>query len=160
MRRRRMGDEKNRVRWDWKRKTWRAVFSAYSWLLRCQRCGAEHWGGARARLCHECGRLRYEALVRERRLAAAAVARARRHGELVPPSDFACMDCGTQAQVYDHRDYSRPLDVQPVCLKCNSRRGPGRRLAFDSNPEWRDFPAGHLRDAGRIILPSVTGSPS
>lgn len=48
--------------------------------------------------------------------------RARR---LVPPFWCACVDCGAVAEVYDHRDYSKPLDVQPVCRSCNLKRGPG-----------------------------------
>lgn len=36
-----------------------------------------------------------------------------------------CVDCGRPAKVYDHRDYSRPLDVEPVCKGCNKKRGPG-----------------------------------
>lgn len=35
-----------------------------------------------------------------------------------------CVDCGAPAQGYDHRDYMRPLVVEPVCRKCNRRRGP------------------------------------
>lgn len=34
-----------------------------------------------------------------------------------------CTDCGVPASQYDHRDYSRPLDVEPVCRSCNLRRG-------------------------------------
>lgn len=37
--------------------------------------------------------------------------------------DFACSDCAARAVVYDHRDYSRPLDVEPVCAICNALRG-------------------------------------
>lgn len=36
---------------------------------------------------------------------------------------YACSDCGGVASEYDHRDYALPLDVQPVCRKCNNRRG-------------------------------------
>jgi hypothetical protein len=36
---------------------------------------------------------------------------------------IACVDCGVPAQEYDHRDYGRPLDVQPVCRCCNKARG-------------------------------------
>lgn len=36
---------------------------------------------------------------------------------------IACVDCGSRATVYEHRDYSRPLDVEPVCVSCNRRRG-------------------------------------
>ena len=25
---------------------------------------------------------------------------------------------------YDHRDYSKPLEVDPVCRRCNQMRGP------------------------------------
>lgn len=38
---------------------------------------------------------------------------------------IACIDCGAAAQHYDHRDYSRPLNVEPVCVSCNCKRGPG-----------------------------------
>jgi hypothetical protein len=34
------------------------------------------------------------------------------------------MDCGAKATAYDHRDHAKPLDVQPVCDSCNSKRGP------------------------------------
>lgn len=37
--------------------------------------------------------------------------------------EYACTDCGGVALEYDHRDYSRPLDVQPVCRSCNKQRG-------------------------------------
>lgn len=39
---------------------------------------------------------------------------------------IACADCGERAEQYDHRDYEKPLDVQPVCRKCNLRRGPAK----------------------------------
>lgn len=37
--------------------------------------------------------------------------------------DYACADCGDVAHEYDHRDYGRPFDVDPVCRRCNKRRG-------------------------------------
>lgn len=37
--------------------------------------------------------------------------------------DYACTDCGGIALEYDHRDYGRPLDVDPVCRSCNKQRG-------------------------------------
>jgi len=40
--------------------------------------------------------------------------------------DVLCVDCGKRAKVYDHRDYNKPLDVEPVCIKCNSMRGKGK----------------------------------
>lgn len=48
-----------------------------------------------------------------------------RVGFLPHPLDFKCVDCGNPAQCYDHRDYSKPLDVVPVCLPCNASRGRG-----------------------------------
>lgn len=51
------------------------------------------------------------------------VAKAIRKGDLAHPSCFPCADCGGPAKEYDHRDYSKPLTVDPVCRKCNVRRG-------------------------------------
>lgn len=56
--------------------------------------------------------------------AMSAVANAIRDGRLAPPSDFQCVDCGAPARQYDHRDYSKPLSVEPVCRSCNLNRGP------------------------------------
>jgi hypothetical protein len=44
-------------------------------------------------------------------------------GDLPIVSTQACVDCGNTAQAYDHRDYGKPLDVQPVCDSCNLKRG-------------------------------------
>jgi transcriptional regulator with XRE-family HTH domain len=52
------------------------------------------------------------------------VKQAIRDGYLPKPSTLTCQDCGASAQVYDHRDYNRPLDVDPVCHACNINRGP------------------------------------
>jgi hypothetical protein len=40
-----------------------------------------------------------------------------------------CVDCGAQARDYDHRDYNKPLEVNPVCRRCNLRRGPAIEVA-------------------------------
>jgi len=55
-----------------------------------------------------------------------AVALAKRRGDLPHLTDgkTACVDCGNPASVYDHRDYLKPLEVDPVCRVCNSKRGP------------------------------------
>lgn len=36
-----------------------------------------------------------------------------------------CADCGQPACEWDHRDYMKPLDVDPVCRACNQARGDG-----------------------------------
>lgn len=54
-----------------------------------------------------------------------AVSAAIAKGTLTPASQHDCVDCGVQATRYDHRDYNKPLAVEPVCHRCNCRRGPG-----------------------------------
>lgn len=80
------------------------------------------------RTCAPCGDLRYvfKKYVSGQQAAGSAVARARRRGELAPASNFPCTDCGAQASAYDHRDYSFPLVVEPVCCGCNVRRGAAK----------------------------------
>lgn len=53
------------------------------------------------------------------------VAKAVKSGALPAAKECLCVDCGAKASVYDHRDYSKPLEVQPVCQSCNKLRGPG-----------------------------------
>jgi hypothetical protein len=55
--------------------------------------------------------------------AIAAVAKAVKKGILPLVKTLTCVDCGKLAEVYDHRDYNKPLDVVPVCRSCNYRRG-------------------------------------
>lgn len=59
------------------------------------------------------------------RAAHKAVKAAIKNGTLRPPSERLCADCGKRAHCYDHRDYSRALDVDPVCIACNWKRGHG-----------------------------------
>lgn len=57
--------------------------------------------------------------------ATAQVKKAIKQG-LIPAisNDTKCVDCGNPARDYEHRYYTRPLDVDPVCRACNQRRGP------------------------------------
>lgn len=48
-----------------------------------------------------------------------------RAGRIANPKTLKCVDCGKRAQCYDHRDYAKPLEVNPVCRSCNKFRGPG-----------------------------------
>lgn len=54
-----------------------------------------------------------------------------RLGFLPPIAQCVCVDCGAPAKHYDHRDYSKPLDVEPVCHACNVRRGPAISFASE-----------------------------
>jgi hypothetical protein len=76
------------------------------------------------------------------------VSRAVRHGEIPPARQLACADCGAQALHYDHRDYGRPLDVQPVCRSCNYRRG---------SAIWREAaePSPQRSQSGPDLLPGA-----
>lgn len=47
-----------------------------------------------------------------------------RSGRLPKACSEKCLDCGSQAVDYDHRDYNFPLTVEPVCRSCNIKRGP------------------------------------
>lgn len=78
--------------------------------------------GAQTLFCFPCGpkaNLRNGAAK-----AYSAVARAIASGILPRAKELKCVDCGAQARDYDHRDYNKPLDVQPVCRRCNKLRGP------------------------------------
>lgn len=91
----------------------------------CQQPFAGHKGMRRCVSCHN-------AYFNIMELAHRAVGRAIRHGEL--PSlflnDLPCVDCGKRARCYDHRDYNKPLEVDPVCRKCNYARGPAAPLGI------------------------------
>jgi hypothetical protein len=108
----------------------------------CEQCGTDiSRRNARARFCFPCCARRqmvsslnsaqrsdrhakHEAV---RKITKAAV----RYGFLPNPSTMTCADCGRPAECYDHRDYNKPLDVDPVCISCNSQRGAGIPLDRD-----------------------------
>ena len=56
------------------------------------------------------------------------VAKAITNGDILHPSKFLCVDCGCKATEYEHRDYNKPLEVEPVCRGCNARRGQAKPL--------------------------------
>lgn len=60
--------------------------------------------------------------------ANAAVAKAKKAGILpdLATGLYACVDCDGVASQYDHRNYARPLDVEPVCASCNCKRGSAK----------------------------------
>lgn len=86
--------------------------------------------------CHYCGVLAllstlkkrcwcctYKA-VRIQRRAHVAVRKAIVRGELQPAKGQLCAYCQQrQAIIYEHRDYSKPLDVKPSCNGCNMLLG-------------------------------------
>lgn len=92
----------------------------------CSGCGAVEMvaGGNTGFLCSACREAIRHHTLSAQYLAHQAVAKARRAGLLASPREHKCADCGAQATEYDHRDYSQPLAVDPVCRRCNVVRGP------------------------------------
>jgi hypothetical protein len=72
------------------------------------------------RSCVECEALR----VRAKEVAQARVHAEIKAGRMKPATAYQCVDCGAQAAGYEHRNYSEPLCVDPVCRRCNRLRGP------------------------------------
>lgn len=111
---------------------------------RCLKCGLGRHSRSRVKgSCRECGGLEFRVMdpregqrnelhrARKARvfwchqLVAAMV----RLGMLAAlDGRVKCVDCGAVARVYEHRDYYRPMEVEPVCDRCNTRRGPGQTL--------------------------------
>lgn len=96
-------------------------------MTACRTCGTEcrRW----ARHCDACADWEYAqsyhwATTGGKNKGSSAVAGAVRVGRLAKlDGSVPCVDCGKPAEHYDHRDYNKPLDVQPVCRGCNYRRG-------------------------------------
>lgn len=89
-------------------------------LRKCYNCSVDTRGHRKKSLCPACRKAHYRA----QSSACLAVRKAIAIGMLRAPSKLRCLDCGAQAENYDHRDYSKPLDVVPVCRGCNIKRGP------------------------------------
>lgn len=66
------------------------------------------------------------------RKAIQAVNHAIKNGILPHPSSLNCADCSKPATGYDHRDYTKPLEVAPVCHSCNSERGHAINIGKDA----------------------------
>jgi len=97
----------------------------------CKRCGLEPQYSHALQLCSHCRQT-------HRIIAGNAhqiVAKAIKAKKLLPPETLTCTDCDKPATCYDHRDYDKPLDVEPVCRLCNLKRGEAK-AAF-----WHFIPA-------------------
>jgi hypothetical protein len=77
--------------------------------------------------CDQCRRTdpKYHEKNVAKRRAHNKVAYAIKRGDLAKlDGSLHCVDCGNPAERYDHREYAKPLSVEPVCHKCNLKRGP------------------------------------
>jgi hypothetical protein len=99
-------------------------------LAKCCRCGYE-WvtKNKKVKTCSWCrspywnkARNSYEYFAM-RKWANEKVFQAMSKGFLSKPSNFKCKDCNRQAQEWEHRNYSRPFFIEPVCHRCNTKRG-------------------------------------
>ena len=88
----------------------------------CALCSQEIIGrDPRAKHCWNCSES--YGVLNGARKAISEVNKAVKKGILASPKTLTCIDCGRSGECYDHRDYNKPLDVVPVCRKCNYRRG-------------------------------------
>jgi hypothetical protein len=99
-------------------------------LFECSSCGCEYQyplddGSGRSK--PKTGRCLFCSVLREMYAAKAggALTNAYIWRGLPRASTLKCLDCGAPAAAYDHRDYDKPLEVEPVFRKCNVKRGPG-----------------------------------
>lgn len=96
----------------------KGIFSPDRTCFHCDGALESIYGGRR--MCDACRRVHVEL----RDIAILAVTKAVRRGYLPPVRSLKCIDCAVQATDYDHRSYDYPLQVVPVCRKCNWKRGP------------------------------------
>jgi len=99
--------------------------SATAWRKGCRKCGREK--DSLSPYCRKC----YLPVEKMRVKAVASVAKLIRSGAIPKARELSCVDCGKNALDYDHRDYSKPLEVEPVCRSCNQLRGPAVQLRAD-----------------------------
>lgn len=128
----------------------------------CQHCGnsyEHHRHKSAATRCESCREIHCILAGR----CSSAVTTAEYNDRLQDPKTMRCIDCGNSANVYDHRDYLKPLSVDPVCNTCNIRRAGARwtikRLlkspVYKTNLRLRSFVNDVLserREAGEKIL--------
>ena len=95
----------------------------------CIDCGKPTNRTKAAKRCHSCAGL----VAQFQNTAMYRVQLLIKQGVIAKPSAHACVDCGVTATCYDHRDYSKPWAVEPVCDRCNKLRGPATK-AKDGAP--------------------------
>lgn len=89
----------------------------------CRRCSdafqafpiGRHW------YCEPCRLASYAAQRGAKKWLGLAI----RSGRLLQARTYRCVDCREKwATAWEHRDYDKPLDVDPTCDSCNFARGP------------------------------------
>jgi hypothetical protein len=91
----------------------------------CAACNEVFTGHYARRICDKCRPGAYRLCQQ----ANSKVQQAIKSGKMEDPweANLQCADCGGRASLWEHRDYAKPFDVEPVCYRCNIKRGPGKR---------------------------------
>jgi hypothetical protein len=105
----------------------------------CPSCKREFAKIANQTRCRPCSEL----VDYWRQWAYRKITKAIKNSRLYPPKMLNCTDCGRPATGYDHRDYERPLAVEPICTQCNLKRGvakfplrlPDIKFKVDNHPK-------------------------
>lgn len=114
--------DKPRARFNWNRQAW---FAGRRRLRACGYCGKAAFGNSlkNGALCDSCQFAR----VQEQQEAYRVFRLAVMDGLIrrLPDGETACIHCDAPATCWEHRDYRKPIDVQPACDSCNTRLGRG-----------------------------------
>ena len=92
----------------------------------CQECGKDITKTHKQKYCQECGVTSHKKYGSGKQRASMSIVNIAVKSGILDKLDGSinCVDCGNPATEYEHRDYMKPLDVDPVCHKCNIKRGP------------------------------------
>ncbi len=91
----------------------------YEWIPRtdviktCAKCRSPYWDKARNK----------QEYIKMRIWATGVVQNSKYRQFIGKAKDEKCVDCGKKASHWEHRNYSRPLQIEPVCESCNFKRG-------------------------------------
>lgn len=107
-------------------------------MSKCAKC-KKPFSRSGADVCLDCAELRRKERNEIQYPSRIAVTKAIKSGLLSHPKKLLCADCGKPAYCYDHRDYTKPLSVDPVCKRCDCLRGAGEPYDGYCN-HWADRP--------------------
>lgn len=120
---------KKPIKWDYLSVRWNPNFvkcfrCKHEWIPRtenpqtCAKCRSPYWNKARDKKNYK-----------EMQLNAALVVQQFIHKKLISkPGNYKCVDCGKPAVHWEHRDYSKPMSIEPVCRSCNKKRSSSNNL--------------------------------
>jgi Bacterial regulatory protein, Fis family len=76
------------------------------------------------------------------------------HAANIPAAaGYECVDCKRPAFSWDHRYYSQPLEVEPVCARCNTNRGPAHDVRQLARELMGIFSVPEPPEQSQVVLP-------